>query len=590
MIGPRSMSRHERRQRREEIQALSDRANKLHEQLMAGGELAHETDMGDEQAADELIQIEEYVDLQAKVFDLDDQRTAAELENPRFLELLVHCRWRGVKTVEQASEELLEEVARRSVGKTDLALLLTSIDHTAIALYGRMPDSLRALHGEELVKAGVDALALEDFATTLVSDPRWATMRTRWIRLGWRGAADEASFNRAFVREVVGRVAMIHDAQGDDVVQSGLLILDTVIDKELNKARPGTREKMIQAFAKRLDRECEELLSRRSSKGYSAVLDAPRGELESAVADGFEGRWNDQASAVESLFGDASTRAPAYSDHHLMRHGRELWDLTYAAGMTDEAVRDTLQSANHDEYWSDEVSIFSAKWAVHAFQRLMTSHTFAAALMCSDMQQEVLEGIEEQWDAFLVLVPNGMLLAGGFEFSRVLVATYSFGAWMGLLAPDGAGFRLLTHDAPSLPLLLANDETDLVQDSPPQRCMVLAKRLVAGLLLHLQDATAHKIRKVEARPKSKGREAEPEHRIVTIGAPVDIDCRPAIREYLEHGGNRRHGAPTVQVMVRGHYRMQACGPRHTLRRKTWIRPHWWGSEAALIQTRAKVPS
>ena len=161
---------------------------------------------------------------------------------------------------------------------------------------------------------------------------------------------------------------------------------------------------------------------------------------------------------------------------------------------------------------------------------------------------------------------------------------------MGLLAPDGTGFRLLTHDAPSLPLLLANDETDLVQDSPPQRCMVLAKRLVAGLLLHLQDATAHKIRKVEARPKSKGREAEPEHRIVTIGAPVDIDCRPAIREYLEHGGNRRHGAPTVQVMVRGHYRMQACGPRHTLRRKTWIRPHWWGSEAALIQTRAKVPS
>ena len=48
--------------------------------------------------------------------------------------------------------------------------------------------------------------------------------------------------------------------------------------------------------------------------------------------------------------------------------------------------------------------------------------------------------------------------------------------------------------------------------------------------------------------------------------------------------------PTVQWMVRGHYRMQAHGPQHALRRKQWIKPFWKGNEAALIQTRARVPS
>ena len=76
MIGPRSMSRHARRQRRHEIQAMSDRANKMHEQLLENDELVHEAGEQDEAlVADMRKQIEEYVDLQAKVFDLDDQRT-----------------------------------------------------------------------------------------------------------------------------------------------------------------------------------------------------------------------------------------------------------------------------------------------------------------------------------------------------------------------------------------------------------------------------------------------------------------------------------------------------------------------------------
>ena len=182
-----------------------------------------------------------------------------------------------------------------------------------------------------------------------------------------------------------------------------------------------------------------------------------------------------------------------------------------------------------------------------------------------------------------------------------MVAVYDFGARMLLVTADPLSKHRrspvgLVDEAPTLADLLVSEEADLAAETTAARCLVMAKRLVAGLLLNLQDAGTHKVREVDARPKSKNREAEPEHRIVTIGAPIEIDCRAAVKEYVEHGtrssekGHRRHGTPTVQWMVRGHFRMQAHGPKHTLRRKTWIKPHWQGHEAALIQTRASKVS
>lgn len=507
--------------------------------------------------------IERYVDSLAQIANLDDSRVEP---GAAVFDKLVYWRWHGVETREQASEELLQEVAIRSVNKTDLALLLSSIDHTAILLWANLPESLRGLHGEALVEAGVERLTLEDFEQELVRDARWTEMRMRWIRMGWRGAATEWEFSRAFVRAVVERVALIQDAQGDDIVRGGLSLLhDTVIDEQLNKARPEARALMERAFKERLDREFDQIQSRRPPKmSHERAL----GVVTQFLADTNNVAATEALATVERIL-DPLTQddrkivldrvaatitktavRSVYSDHALMRHGRDLWEDTYKDGNSDEEVRGALRAVS-SEQWSDAVSMFAAKWAVHAFQRLMTSHTFAAALMCSDVQKEVLEGIERQWDGFLVLVPNGMLVAGGFEFSRVLVATYSYGAWLGLLAPDGVGFRLLDDEAKDLPSLLASDETDLAQDSPSQRCLILAKRLVAGLLLNLQDAGTHSSEKT---------------------------------------GRHNRGMPTVQWMVRGHYAMQPHGPRSTLRKKIWRKPFWKGSEAALIQTRARVPS
>jgi hypothetical protein len=178
-------------------------------------------------------------------------------------------------------------------------------------------------------------------------------------------------------------------------------------------------------------------------------------------------------------------------------------------------------------------------------------------------------------------------------FSRVLVATYSFGSRITLLTTGGPNLNLrvavagtVTDEAPALSDLLVSDGSDLHEDDVTRRCLVMAKRLVAGLLLNLQHPPNFKVKKVEARPRSKGREAEPEYRIITVGKPIEIDCRESVREYVEHGkAGRKHGPPTVQVMVRGHYRRQVCGVGRMDRKVIWIQPFWRGPEAALIQTR-----
>jgi hypothetical protein len=510
-------NRHQRRQLQHKLSKLEAQRAQAHARLVDA-----ET-RRDRTVAETLAEIEQYVDVLAQEVAVDEKRDlGAGPDDPRIYAVIATVGWRGVTTPEEAKEAVLDEVAYRSVNRTDLALLLSSIDHTAMVLWPNLPDSLRELHGEALVAAGIERLTLEDFPAELVKDARWAEMRGRWIRMGWRGAATEEAFTRAFIRAVVERIALIQDGQGDAIVQGGLSLMhDTIIDEQLQRQRPEMRAQMERAFKERLDREYGELQVR-----WSPRTDA---------------QWRQAAAKVEALVepvAKPTAGAVAYSDHALMRHGRELWETTYAEAMTDADVREVMKRAVAQAgagLWSDDVSLFAAKWAVHAFQRLLTSHTFAAALMCSDVQREVLEGIEPQWDAFIVLVPTGMLLAGAVEFTRILVATYSFGAWLGLLAPDGGGFRLLAHDAPSLPELLASAETDLEQDFVSQRCLVVAKRLVAGLLLNLQEPTTHKVRTVAARAKGLRREGEPEHRIVTIGTPIAIDCRDAVKEYIEKG-------------------------------------------------------
>ncbi len=327
----------------------------------------------------------------------------------------------------------------------------------------------------------------------------------------------------------------------------------------------------------------------------------------------------------ERIAGGESERAERdsewlWSDSMLMQVGVQLWNETYKQGANDDAVRgrceavaanwatgDLTEGENdrgpRRQLLVEEVLFFTAKWAVHAFQRVTTAHTYAAALMCSDADRDSLETIETQWHAFLVQVPSGMLTvrdASGrvlLDYNRVLVTQSEYGA--SLITLDQHNHhpaRIVIERAANLADLLARGEEETAHvmagpiSDPSLRAIVLAKRLVAGLLLAMQhvDNVRSKTYPSKERKRDGRKREEPAHRVVFVGKPIQVDCRPAVRDYIDHGPPRKGGGPpSVQHVVRGHYKRQVVGIGRNGRKNIWIQPYWRGPDGAPIFTHPK---
>lgn len=316
-----------------------------------------------------------------------------------------------------------------------------------------------------------------------------------------------------------------------------------------------------------------------------------------------------------------------WSDQELTGLGKNIWERSYKLGLDDnEAARVSRQATAvwaeaaraNDVLVNDSrmhivetIGLFAGKWAVHAFQRITTTHTYAAALMCSDADRDVLEDIEVQWHAFMVIVPNGLLSFVDEEtkieneYNRILVASFDGAATIILLNQHGAksSHRIIVQMSDSIARVLDVENVQLVHATNTessleankvkvQRITILAKRMVAGLLLALQHQDNFKSKTHPAREGKNPREhKEPAHRVVFVGKPLKVDCRPSIGDYIRNGSPKRKGAPpAVQFIVRGHYKRQVIGVGRAGRKVIWVEPYWKGPEEAPILTRPKKVS
>jgi len=235
------------------------------------------------------------------------------------------------------------------------------------------------------------------------------------------------------------------------------------------------------------------------------------------------------------------------------------------------------------------------RWAESAFVDLVCGHKYAAALMCTDSTDA---DIVIPWSGVRVLVPNGLLDVGDRRYSRLYFArdlgnenrvifVMSESGWLAPQRKEPCAHTIMFADA----VTLLRESVDLYEDdnnpvsakADKERAMMLAKRLFIGLIHTICNTNNFQERSGNCKTGRDGREGPPQHRVFVCGYAIKVDCRPKVRQWIE--GTRKGAAPTVQHLVRGHYKRQVVGVGRIGRKVIWVEPYWRGPEDAPIMVR-----
>ncbi|MFA4971479.1 MAG: hypothetical protein WC683_02620 [bacterium] len=254
------------------------------------------------------------------------------------------------------------------------------------------------------------------------------------------------------------------------------------------------------------------------------------------------------------------------------------------------------------------ILIGSHRWAQGGFPQVTMGHKYAAALMATCVTDEMREHILMPWPAFDIVVPEGLIQIKNDTTGRlsdirhVLVTSLRWRdkrtyGWAMVAFSDSS--VLIWRYGPDVTCLLDVkensahwDECSFVHpfEEVDERAAALLGRLVCGTCLAMSDPSnirPPKQNKIDAGHRSaKLRDGPPTIATYQVGKPIKIDCRPAIRQYME--GKRKAGIPQVQVLVRGHWKMQPHGVNRALRKAIQIEPYWRGAEDAPINVREHV--
>jgi hypothetical protein len=251
---------------------------------------------------------------------------------------------------------------------------------------------------------------------------------------------------------------------------------------------------------------------------------------------------------------------------------------------------------------------FAVRWLHEGCVTLVTSHKFAAALASSTTHgADTLEDLPLPARAFRVEVPNGLFRSEryGVEYTQINVhigltgaATFMLegagptsnptGILVAYYAKDDRSERTMAEilgEQENAVVDVDRDGVALGAAETQRRMVILARRLVAGLLLtlaytnHWQERGARGKRGEKRDPRGP-----PPHRIIFVGRPIQVDARPALARYLDPQ-NRPHGPPSLQSLVRGHHKRQVIGAGRSGRKVIWIEPYWRGPEDAPILAR-----
>lgn len=252
----------------------------------------------------------------------------------------------------------------------------------------------------------------------------------------------------------------------------------------------------------------------------------------------------------------------------------------------------------------------AAEWAFDGFPSVVVGARYAAALCATRAPVEMLQDVQSPWPSWVLEVPDQLLTfvsAYAKEETpvrRLLVSRYrrrrasgelqenSTWDWTAYTADGTTVYRfgvdterLLAEvvESPYSAALFPCELTD--QDD---RTSALIGRLIVGVCLAMEAGHVKRAPKGPPpawRRRSKKAAPPPAGRVYVLGAPIQLDCRPSVRDYIN---GKRSAAPSVQHVVRGHWKNQPHGELNAHRKRIWVVPYWRGPDGAPVLLRDHV--
>ncbi len=261
-----------------------------------------------------------------------------------------------------------------------------------------------------------------------------------------------------------------------------------------------------------------------------------------------------------------------------------------------------------------------AQWCDAGFQKVVVPPDYAASLVATRYPADVASSVVAPWTAFMVSLPDSVFritTKHGREVSvdEVLVMycpnhrswRYAAlgGTWemhqnrmiTGISTEELVGATAAAEERHHARTLGADgrhnsegftqEELDRVVRANFRLTAALA-RLIAGVCLAMSDPA--NVTRLPTRRRTLSQRVDkrlrglPLVREYQVGSPVRIDLRKEVTAFIR--GER--GAPTVQTLVRGHWKRQAHGPGASERKIIHVAPYWRGDDRAPIPIRSHI--
>lgn len=263
---------------------------------------------------------------------------------------------------------------------------------------------------------------------------------------------------------------------------------------------------------------------------------------------------------------------------------RHLWGKTYGLrpGIDRTSAADMIQkeSKTPDQDSGDIVLMaLYAEWYELGMPRVVVGHKHAASLMCTTMHADDIPDLVAPWHVFMIDVPSGMIRTGeGANVSRMLafdLVEDGVRSVSAIVLPDDDDSRMASLEpAESVRELTAEN----MKANP---CELLLARYMTGVVIEMSGSPSGTVYGQKLSRKTDPRGNPVTHTFV-LRRDVKVDCRPAVASYLT---GARGTSPSVQTLVRGHWKRQPIGPGRSDRKWTHIEPYWRGPEDAPIALR-----